>query len=239
MIPYAVKYLDPPCQPKSQYAAILIDAPWAEHGAGKVKRGAQVHYPLMKTRDMPEAIFCSGAWNPHPAAHCYMWVTNNYLKDGLWLMDVLGFRYVTNVAWRKRKLATMKDLQAIVKKLTVDGEEEAALAMLHEIQDRGQIGLGQYFRGGHELLLFGVRKGAKKVTQFRSARKDLTSMMLAERGAHSAKPDQAYELIEARTDVGEFKRLEMFARGGREDWDSWGPHEGLLPGRTGKPRLLV
>jgi N6-adenosine-specific RNA methylase IME4 len=217
---------------------MYLDPPWAEQGAGEVKRGADRHYPLMKTREMPEAIFGSGCWNPHPCAHMYMWVTNNFLADGLWLMDVLGFRYVTNVAWRKRRLATMKELEKLVE--LYEGDPVAALAMLHQIQDMGQIGLGQYFRGGHELLLFGVRKGAKKVTQFRSGRKDLPSVLLAERGQHSSKPDETYELIEARTLCpAPLRRLEMFARGGREGWDSWGPHAGLIPGRKGKPRMLM
>ena len=103
MIPYAVKYLDPP---------------WAEQGAGGIKRGADRHYPLMKTRDMPEAIFCSGAWNPHPAAHMYMWVTNNYLLWGLWLMEALGFRYVTNIVWVKTK-QDWKDFSILILSMTL------------------------------------------------------------------------------------------------------------------------
>jgi N6-adenosine-specific RNA methylase IME4 len=30
-----------------------------------------------------------------------MWVTNNFLRHGLSLMEWLGFRYVTNAAWAK------------------------------------------------------------------------------------------------------------------------------------------
>jgi N6-adenosine-specific RNA methylase IME4 len=39
------------------------------------------------------------------------------------------------------------------------------------------------------------------------------------RGAHSAKPPEFYELIEARSN-GPY--LEMFARNGRDGWASWG-----------------
>jgi N6-adenosine-specific RNA methylase IME4 len=119
-----------------------------------------------------------------------MWVTNNYLPDGIWLLDVLGYRYVTNIAWVKPS-----------------------------------FGLGQYFRGQHELLLFGVRKGAKTVTRFRSERKNLSSVLRAKKDKHSVKPLSSYDLIEARSLCPDpFRRLEMFARvdSGREKWDVWG-----------------
>lgn len=31
----------------AQFRTILIDAPWPERGGGKIKRGADRHYPLM------------------------------------------------------------------------------------------------------------------------------------------------------------------------------------------------
>jgi N6-adenosine-specific RNA methylase IME4 len=143
-----------------------------------------------------------------------MWVTNNYLPWGLWLMESLGFVYKTNVAWRKRRLATEDELKALVKLFHKD--REAALRRLHELQDVGQIGLGQYFRGGHELLLFGVRGRGPVV---RTDRKDLKSMLHAERGKHSRKPEETYGIVEARS-IGPY--LELFARSGREGWHSWG-----------------
>jgi hypothetical protein len=35
-----------------KYGTILADPPWLERGGGKIKRGADRHYPLMKTRDI-------------------------------------------------------------------------------------------------------------------------------------------------------------------------------------------
>lgn len=80
-------------------------------------------------------------------------------------------------------------------------------------------GLGQYFRGQHELLLFGIRKRAPKPTAVRTERKDLASLLSAARGQHSAKPEASYELVEARS-LGPY--LEMFARSERPGWTSWG-----------------
>jgi hypothetical protein len=34
------------------FRTILIDPPWNEAGGGKIKRGADQHYPLLKTREI-------------------------------------------------------------------------------------------------------------------------------------------------------------------------------------------
>lgn len=36
--------------------------------------------------------------------HLYLWVTNNFLKDGLRVMEAWGFRYVTTITWTKDKV---------------------------------------------------------------------------------------------------------------------------------------
>lgn len=163
------------------YRTILMDPPWYETGGGKIKRGADRHYPLVKTPDMPRVIMQSPEWQPDTDCHLYMWATNNHLADALWLMGTLGFTYKTNVVWTK---------------------------------DR--IGLGQYFRGQHEILLLGTRgRGYNVKTDDRTLR----SWLHAKRGKHSAKPEEFYELIEARSN-GPY--LEMFARNARDGWVSWG-----------------
>ena len=35
-----------------KYQTIYADPPWAMFGGGKIKRGADKHYPLMKTKDI-------------------------------------------------------------------------------------------------------------------------------------------------------------------------------------------
>ncbi len=42
-------------------------------------------------------------WNIDPNAHCYFWVTNNFLESGLFVLRAIGFRYITNLAWTKNK----------------------------------------------------------------------------------------------------------------------------------------
>lgn len=181
------------------YHTLYLDPPWPEHGGGKIKRGADRHYPLVKVKDMEGVIRGSDLWTPAQNAHCYLWVTNNYLPDGLRLMADLGFRYVTNLAWFKVK----------------EGQE--ALAEAGDPTTL-RIGLGQYFRGSHELLLFGV-KGAGQDPEVYTGAKDVRGAVLAPRTKHSRKPLDFYDLIERRSH-GPY--IEFFARSGRPGWDCWG-----------------
>lgn len=82
---------------------------------------------------------------------------------------------------------------------------------------KGQIGMGYYVRQRHELLLIGKR-GALPVP-LEDARPD--SVIEAPRGAHSEKPERAYEIIESM--FPSFSRCELFARGpARPGWVTWG-----------------
>ena len=117
--------------PRSEFRCISIDAPWPEQGSGRVKRGADRHYPLLKTPEIIRVIYQSGVWRPAASAHIYVWATDNYLKDAIALMEALGFRYIRVMVWIKAS----------------DGNL--------------QMGIGQYMRGSHELCLLGVRGRAR------------------------------------------------------------------------------
>ena len=81
---------------------------------------------------------------------------------------------------------------------------------------KDKIGMGYYFRQQHELLLVGGRGDSQLPEQ--SIRP--SSVIYAPRTEHSAKPEQVYEVIE--TMYPEAARLELFARGERRGWTSWG-----------------
>ncbi len=77
-------------------------------------------------------------------------------------------------------------------------------------------GVGFYFRNVTELLLFGVRgKHARTLDPARSQ----VNYLGTRKREHSRKPDEQYELIE-KCSQGPF--LEMFARGTRPGWTTWG-----------------
>lgn len=167
--------------PPGEYRCLLADPPWLERGGGKVKRGADRHYPLLKTPEIVRVMVTATQWRPAKDAHLWMWVTNNFLEDGLHVMKALGFRYVTNAVWAK---------------------------------DR--VGLGQYLRGQHELLLFGVRGRL-------AGRSRTTSSLLGgdrlPRTRHSEKPEWGHIAAEQ---VSPGPRVEFFARTRREGWDAFG-----------------
>jgi N6-adenosine-specific RNA methylase IME4 len=86
-----------------RYRTIIADPPWNERGGGKIKRGADKHYTLMKTSDiMSMDKFINEISDDN--CHLYLWVTNNFLPDGFGVMDAWGFRYVTCITWTKDKI---------------------------------------------------------------------------------------------------------------------------------------
>ena len=77
-------------------------------------------------------------------------------------------------------------------------------------------GVGFYFRNVTELILFGVRgKNARTLAPGRSQ----VNMIQTRKREHSRKPDEQYELIESCS-PGPF--LELFGRGVRRGWTTWG-----------------
>jgi len=77
-------------------------------------------------------------------------------------------------------------------------------------------GVGFYFRNTTELILFGVRgKNARTLAPGRRQ----VNIIKSQKREHSRKPDEAYQLIEACS-PGPF--LELFARGSRPGWTTWG-----------------
>lgn len=160
------------------YKCILADPPWYMQGGGVCKRGADKHYALLKTPEIIHTILKAPEWIPANDAHLWLWVTNNFLKDGLHVMQALGFRYITNVVWVKP-----------------------------------HFGTGQYIRGQHELLLFGV-KG-----RLPSLSRSIGSVISAKPSIHSKKPEESFKLIEG---ISPGPRIEFFSRCRREGWDYFG-----------------
>lgn len=84
--------------------------------------------------------------------------------------------------------------------------------------ERKRPGSGFYVRGHHELLFICTR-GQHVPDQ--TGRAPISSVLEAPVGAHSAKPVESYERIEAL--YPEARRVELFARGQvRDGWTGWG-----------------
>ena len=179
------------------FNVVCADPPWNERGSGKIKRGADKHYALLKTPDILAAMLRAPCWRPAENSVLVMWTTMSSLKDALWLMDGLGFRYVTHGVWVK----TADDLAG----------------------SKLDIGIGQYFRGAHELFLVGTRgSGFAVKTEDRGIPSVLLARAPRESGerVHSRKPMEFTQMIERRF-RGPY--LEMFARkGDRPGWSYFG-----------------
>lgn len=117
-------------------------------------------------------------------SHAYLWVPSALLEDGLVVMKAWGFSLKTTVVWGKR---------------TRHG--------------RPAFGAGHYFRGAHELVLFGVRGRCPALS-----RRERTYFE-AEIGEHSVKPELLQDMAER---VSPGPRLELFARRKRAGWTCWG-----------------
>lgn len=77
-------------------------------------------------------------------------------------------------------------------------------------------GVGFYFRNVTELILFGVRgKNARTLAPGRRQ----VNLLATRKREHSRKPDEQYPLIEGCSPG---PRLELFARGTRPGWVTWG-----------------
>lgn len=77
-------------------------------------------------------------------------------------------------------------------------------------------GVGFYFRNTTELVLFGVRG---KNARTRAAGRTQVNIIKTQKREHSRKPDELYDIIEACS-PGPY--LELFARGTRPGWTTWG-----------------
>lgn len=170
------------------YRCLMADPPWLERGAGQIKRGADRHYPLMHTRDIALLPVNELA---APDAHLYLWVTNNFLEDGLLVMKAWGFRYVTCLTWFKKNE-----------------------------HGRRQVGLGQYFRGCTEHVLFGVRGNCEyRETPDGKRAQGQTGFEAPRTNVHSEKPGHVRHWAEQ---VSHGPYLELFARRPSDGWDLWG-----------------
>ena len=86
-----------------KFKTIYADPPWLERGAGKIKRGADKHYSLMNEDEIAALrILVYGVTQEQ--AHLYLWVTNNFLPQGLRILQIWGFRYVTKIDWFKDRI---------------------------------------------------------------------------------------------------------------------------------------
>jgi N6-adenosine-specific RNA methylase IME4 len=112
-----------------EFGTILADPPWRfQNRTGKIapEHKRLDHYATMSIDEITNLPVGKLA---APRSHCYLWVPNAFLFEGLAVLKSWGFTYKTNLIWYK------------VRK---DGGPDGR-------------GVGFYFRNVTEVVLFGVK----------------------------------------------------------------------------------
>jgi N6-adenosine-specific RNA methylase IME4 len=116
-------------RPEGGFGTVLADPPWRfQNRTGKV---APEHRRLSRydTMDWQEIAALPVADLMAAKSHCYLWVPNALIAEGLQVLKSWGFTYKTMIVWAKRRK---------------DGGPDGR-------------GVGFYFRNVTEPVLFGVR----------------------------------------------------------------------------------
>ncbi len=115
--------------PGGDFGTVLADPPW--RFANRTGKVAPEHRRLSRydTLGWKEIAALPVADAMAPRAHCYLWVPNALLAEGLGVMEAWGFAYKAMIVWAKRRK---------------DGGPDGR-------------GVGFYFRNVTEAVLFGVR----------------------------------------------------------------------------------
>ena len=135
-----------------KFNTVMADPPW--RFANRTGKVAPEHRRLARYETLCVQEICALPVAEHVSdvAHCYLWVPNALLPDGLRVLNSWGFQYKTNLIWHK------------VRK---DGGSDGR-------------GVGFYFRNVTEILLFGVRgkrartldAGRRQVNLFASRKRE-------------------------------------------------------------------
>lgn len=181
------------------YSVLVVDPPWSYGSSTGRTRTAEYHYATMgnngkeinrKTGAGIESIIEGTPVKAMAAenAHLYLWVTNPKLPFVFKIMEEWGFDYKTTLTWVKT---------------TAQGKVHGG-------------GMGWFFRGATEHVLFGV-KGNKPIPS--SLRKP--NVVLAAPTEHSEKPVAFYDLLRSIYPEDE-QMVDLYARRAHPRFAAWG-----------------
>lgn len=171
------------------YRTIVVDPPWQyqkQPGAqgARTDRYAEGHYPTMTNAEIAALPVRDLA---QENAHLYLWTTNPILTRQRWgSPDPIDIC----LAWGFKPKTILTWIKS------------------------GPPGMGAFFRGNTEHIVFAVR-GTLPINASQREQNWFTSP----RGRHSEKPQAFLDLVER---VSPAPYLEMFARQQRFGWDTWG-----------------
>jgi len=168
-----------------KYRTIVADPPWRYTNGSIPRGGVDKVFPTMSNVEIAALPVSSLA---EDNAHLYLWVTNPRLFAEEYDEGVGPHEIMVRWGFRYVTLLTW--------------------------YKHSGLGLGYYFRGCTEHVMFGVRGSLPIAQEIRES-----NFFSAPRHAHSQKPECFLDLVE-RVSPGPY--LELFARRARMGWDVWG-----------------
>lgn len=225
------------------YRTVLADPPWQYDDKlrmSDVTRGSSDNYSTLTVDeicDFGNTGVCRETMDV--AGHLledegflWLWVTNAFLLDGsgVKVCRAWGFTPKQIVTWVKTKKGAWSDIADSITEGwagEVDPEDGEPVSGAIEQLDRTmvtdeamnehglQMGMGRITRGATEQMIVATRGQYTQHVKVKNRR----NAIFAPRRAHSQKPEEQYELIEA---VCPGPYLELFARQRRDGWDAWG-----------------
>jgi N6-adenosine-specific RNA methylase IME4 len=167
------------------YATIVADPPWQYQKATQESYQRGAAENHYPTMRVSEIVALPVAELAADNAHLYLWVTNKILTEQR--VDGTALEIVRAWGFEAKTILTWV---------------------------KPQIGMGYYYRGCTEHIIFATRGKAPIAPAVRER-----NAFTANRTRHSAKPELFFDMV-GRVSPGPY--LELFARGARFGWDSWG-----------------
>jgi N6-adenosine-specific RNA methylase IME4 len=185
--------------PGGPFGTIVADPPWQYRPTAHTTtampderfRSAEDQYPTMTMRQIADLPVATVAADD---AHLYLWTTAPRLVGDRNDSTITPFDILD--AWGFRYVTTL---------------------VWHKT---GGPGMGWYWRGDAEFILFGVRGKCPIPPALRRS-----NVFVAPKSRHSQKPESIMDAIEV---VSPGPRVEMFARRARLGWHSWGNQVGSV-----------
>jgi N6-adenosine-specific RNA methylase IME4 len=186
---------------RGAYQLALIDPPWTyDDKCTAGARGAAYKYSVLGLDDL-KRLDVPGLLAPRAAVA--LWVTAPLLAEGLACLAAWGLTYKTVLfCWVK-----------------TSGQRGMLIANSAGVEGLAW-GMGNHTRSNVELVLLGLKGPSKRALGIPRASAAVHQVVVAPRGAHSAKPRAVRErLVELYGDV---RRVELFARERVPNWDAVG-----------------
>lgn len=177
-------------EPRPLFDVLVVDPPWS-YGKPTPERTCSRnvgarHYRTMSISDIIAVTPVANI--AAPDAHLYLWTTNPKLPLAFDVMASWGFTYKTTLTWVKTRK---------------DGGVHGG-------------GMGWFFRGATEHVLFGVRGNKPIPSAVR-----LPNVVLARTTGHSRKPSAFYDVVERVSTPS--AAVDVYCRGvPRAGWWGWG-----------------